>query len=31
MIDSNALNIRMLIHVAKRLDNLREKVVFVGG
>ncbi len=31
MINSNALNIRMLIHVAKRLGNLREKVVFVGG
>ena len=31
MIDSNALNIRMLIHVARHLGNLREKVVFVGG
>jgi hypothetical protein len=31
MINSNDINIRMLIHVAKRLGNLREKVVFVGG
>ncbi len=31
MINSKDINIRMLIHVAKRLSDLREKVVFVGG
>ena len=31
MINSTALNIKMLIHVAQHLGNLREKVVFVGG
>lgn len=31
MINSNTMNIRMLIHVAKRLGNLRNRVVFVGG
>ena len=31
MINSKDINIRMLIHVAKRLGDFREKVVFVGG
>ena len=31
MINNKDINIRMIIHVAKRLGNLRDKVVFVGG
>jgi hypothetical protein len=31
MINKQNLNIRMIIHVAKRLGVLRDKVVFVGG
>jgi predicted nucleotidyltransferase len=31
MIKNKDINIRMIIHVAKRLGNLRDKVVFVGG
>jgi hypothetical protein len=31
MINSRDLNIQMIATVAKRLGNLREKVVFVGG
>ena len=31
MINSKDMNIRMLIQVAKRLGDLRDKVVFVGG
>ena len=31
MIKNKDINIRMIIHVAKRLGDLRDKVVFVGG
>ena len=31
MINTKNINIRMIIHVAKRLGDLRDKVVFVGG
>ena len=31
MINNKDINIRMIIHVAKRLGDLRDKVVFVGG
>jgi predicted nucleotidyltransferase len=31
MINNKDINIRMIIHVAKRLGALRDKVVFVGG
>jgi hypothetical protein len=31
MINTRDLNIQMIATVAKRLGNLREKVVFVGG
>ena len=31
MIMNKDINIRMIIHVAKRLGDLRDKVVFVGG
>ena len=31
MINKQNINIRMIIHVAKRLGVLRDKVVFVGG
>ncbi|MCK9363711.1 MAG: hypothetical protein M0P74_08965 [Syntrophales bacterium] len=31
MIKNKDMNIRMIIHVAKRLGDLRDKVVFVGG
>ena len=31
MINTQNINIRMIIHVAKRLGVLRDKVVFVGG
>ena len=31
MIRTRDINIRMIIAVAKRLGNLRDKVVFVGG
>jgi predicted nucleotidyltransferase len=31
MINNKDVNIRMIIHVAKRLGDLRDKVVFVGG
>ncbi len=31
MINNQNINIRMIIHVAKRLGVLRDKVVFVGG
>lgn len=31
MINSRDINIRLIIHVAKCLGDLRKKVVFVGG
>ncbi|MCG2741074.1 MAG: hypothetical protein L6300_12695 [Syntrophaceae bacterium] len=31
MIKNKDINIRMIIHVAKHLGDLRDKVVFVGG
>ena len=31
MIHTRDINIRMIIDVAKRLGDLRDKVVFVGG
>lgn len=31
MIHNRDINIRMIIDVAKRLGDLKEKVVFVGG
>lgn len=31
MISNKDINIRMIIHVAKRLGDLKDKVVFVGG
>ena len=31
MINNKDINIRMIIHVAKRLGDLKDKVVFVGG
>lgn len=31
MINNKDINIRMIIHVAKRLGDLRNRVVFVGG
>ena len=31
MIHTSDINIRMIIAVAKRLGDLRDKVVFVGG